>query len=221
MIIENPFIVVLILLCICLIGYIGIHRGREIICKDKCSRDDEQCKTVMAKDFVYMAAIFSIVVVIAVSFAMYHDDTAVAYFAFAGTVTSIILSVIAIIMTIDSERKSDVAKAQLDGALKTMGEINEDLTRKIAQIKLYSDEIEQQLKEQKDSFRAIEQQTKISAENTYEIKSYMEKTIAGPISEIKGEQVQNYEESSAIETNETVNTILAHYQKGAKKYGEN
>lgn len=143
MIIENPFIVVLILLCICLIGYIGIHRGREIICKDKCSRDDEQCKTVMAKDFVYMAAIFSIVVVIAVSFAMYHDDTAVAYFAFAGTVTSIILSVIAIIMTINSEQRSENVKIQLDKAMQSLEMMNEELGEKVEQIKLYSNNLEE------------------------------------------------------------------------------
>lgn len=142
---ENPLIIGLILLCVCLTGYIGIHRGRETICKDENCGEGKQCKTVMAKDFVYMATIFAIVVVIAVSFAMYNDNTAVAYFSFAGTVTSIILSVIAIIMTIESERKSDNAKAQLDVAVQAMKEMNEELTDKVEHIKQYSDELDRKL----------------------------------------------------------------------------
>lgn len=128
-------------LSILLLAYIGIHKGREIICKDKKSCEIP-CKSMLVKDLVYMAAIFMILTVVILSLALYKDGMAIAYFSFASTLSSVILSVIAIIMTINSEQRSEAAKGQLEQAAQAMADMNVELGSKIGSIKGYSDSIE-------------------------------------------------------------------------------
>lgn len=128
-------------LSILLLAYIGIHKGREIICKDKKSCEIP-CKSMLVKDLVYMAAIFMILTVVILSLALYKDGMAIAYFSFASTLSSVILSVIAIIMTINSEQRSEAAKGQLEQAAQAMADMNVELGSKIERIKEYSETVE-------------------------------------------------------------------------------
>lgn len=129
--IESPLIIGGVLGIIIIIGVGAIQ---------KSIKTDDKGK---AKDIIYMSAIFSMLLVVAISFAMYSNDVAFDYLSFAGTVTSIVLSVIAIIMTISSERKSDNVKAQLDITIQAMKQMNEELTNKIKEMKFYGDSVEE------------------------------------------------------------------------------
>ena len=151
---ESPLIIGGVLGIIIIIGIGAIQKSLKTEDKGK------------AKDIIYMSAIFSMLLVVAVSFAMYRNDVAFDYLSFAGTVTSIVLSVIAIIMTISSERKSDNVKAQLDLTVREMKQINEDLSKKVAKMKKYSDSIVNKLKDIKADTEMIRQMQDLEQNNT-------------------------------------------------------
>lgn len=77
---------------------------------------------LLKKDFIYMSIIAGIVIVILLTLTFAKDENAINYFSFAGTLSSIILSVVAIFMTINSENESKDAKTQLDRSIAKMEE---------------------------------------------------------------------------------------------------
>ena len=62
------------------------------------------------------------VIVVLLTLTFVNNENAVNYFSFAGTLSSIILSVVAIFMTINSENESKDAKTQLDRSIVKMEE---------------------------------------------------------------------------------------------------
>ena len=83
---------------------------------------DRKCVYLLKKDFIYMSIIAGIVIVILLTLTFAKDENAINYFPFAGTLSSIILSVVAIFMTINSENESKDAKTQLDRSIAKMEE---------------------------------------------------------------------------------------------------
>ncbi|GAA6505042.1 hypothetical protein K350107B32_14350 [Agathobaculum butyriciproducens] len=83
---------------------------------------DRKCVYLLKKDFIYMSIIAGIVIVILLTLTFAKDENAINYFSFAGTLSSIILSVVAIFMTINSENESKDAKTQLDRSIAKMEE---------------------------------------------------------------------------------------------------
>ena len=119
---------------IVLIIYIGFDKAKRTLCtlenKDSCRKDKEACIELSKKDYIYLVIIMVILSVILTSLALYTDDEAMQLFSFASTITSIILSVIAIIMTITSESKNASTKEKLEksagkieNATKLLGEV--------------------------------------------------------------------------------------------------
>lgn len=111
---------VVILLGICFVWcaicfIISMRRGEKQ--DEKCTR---KCIHMLRKDFLYMGVIASITVVLLLTLTFATDGNAVNYFSFAGMLSSIILSVIAIFMTINSENESKEAKIQLDKSIEKM-----------------------------------------------------------------------------------------------------
>ena len=76
----------------------------------------------MKKDFIYISVIAGMVIVVLLTLTFANNENAVNYFSFAGTLSSIILSVVAIFMTINSENESKDAKTQLDRSIVKMEE---------------------------------------------------------------------------------------------------
>ena len=76
----------------------------------------------MKKDFIYISVIAGMVIVVLLTLTFVNNENAVNYFSFAGTLSSIILSVVAIFMTINSENESKDAKTQLDRSIVKMEE---------------------------------------------------------------------------------------------------
>lgn len=83
---------------------------------------DRRCVYLLKKDFIYMSIIAGIVIVILLTLTFAKNENAINYFSFAGTLSSIILSVVAIFMTINSENESKDAKTQLDRSIAKMEE---------------------------------------------------------------------------------------------------
>lgn len=116
-----------LIITIILIAYVGISKGISKIgsfCifknKKECTynKQGEKCEKLMQKDHTYLLVIVTIIIVILISLSLYTDQQAMNLFSFAGTITSIILSVIAIIMTITSETKHASTKEKLEESAK-------------------------------------------------------------------------------------------------------
>lgn len=115
---EILFIAILLGICLiwCAICFIiSVRRGEKQ--DEKCTR---KCIHMLRKDFLYMGVIASIAVVLLLTLTFASDGNAVNYFSFAGMLSSIILSVVAIFMTINSENESKEAKIQLDKSVAKM-----------------------------------------------------------------------------------------------------
>lgn len=115
---EILFVGILLGICFvwCAICFIiSIRRGEKQ--DEKCTR---KCIHMLRKDFLYMGVIASIAVVLLLTLTFATDGNAVNYFSFAGMLSSIILSVVAIFMTINSENESKEAKIQLDKSVEKM-----------------------------------------------------------------------------------------------------
>lgn len=83
---------------------------------------DRKCVYLLKKDFIYISVIAGMVIVVLLTLTFANNENAVDYFSFAGTLSSIILSVVAIFMTINSENESKDAKTQLDRSIAKMEE---------------------------------------------------------------------------------------------------
>lgn len=83
---------------------------------------DRKCVYLLKKDFIYISVIAGMVIVVLLTLTFVNNENAVNYFSFAGTLSSIILSVVAIFMTINSENESKDAKTQLDRSIVKMEE---------------------------------------------------------------------------------------------------
>ena len=124
---EILFIVILLGICLiwCAICFIiSVRRGEKQ--DEKCTR---KCIHMLRKDFLYMGVIASIAVVLLLTLTFATDGNAVNYFSFAGMLSAIILSVVAIFMTINSENESKEAKIQLDKSVAKMEATAQNLTK--------------------------------------------------------------------------------------------
>lgn len=91
------------------------------------SANNESIRLVK-RDFWYMVIIFSMVLIFILTISFATDGNAFQYFSFTSTLTSIVLSVIAIIMTIVSEQKSDNVKTAIDESVKELQNASKEIT---------------------------------------------------------------------------------------------
>lgn len=128
-----------LIITIILIAYIGISKiGSFCIFKNKkeCTynKQGEKCEKLMQKDYTYLLVIVTIIIVVLISLSLYTDQQAMNLFSFASTITSIILSVIAIIMTITSETKNASTKEKLEESAKQIQMTTELLEKAVQNI---------------------------------------------------------------------------------------
>ena len=88
----------------------------------------QKCRYLLKKDFIYMSVIAGIIIVVLLALTFTNDKEAVNYFSFAGTLSSIILSVVAIFMTINSENESKDAKSQMDISIHRLEKTGNDIS---------------------------------------------------------------------------------------------
>lgn len=116
-----------------LIVYIGFDKAKRMVCEKKinsCNDHlDNNCEKLTRKDFVYLSVIMIIISIVLVSLSMFTNSQAIAYFSFASTITSIILSVLAIIMTLTGEAKNQTSKDILTSSANTIASTTELLKK--------------------------------------------------------------------------------------------
>lgn len=150
---EILFVVILLGICLvwCAICFIiSIRSGEKQ--DEKCTR---KCIHMLRKDFLYMGVIASITVVLLLTLTFATDGNAVNYFSFAGMLSSIILSVVAIFMTINSENESKEAKIQLDKSVAKMEDTAQKLEEAAKEWKESNGSLLNKFDEQKDVFEDI------------------------------------------------------------------
>lgn len=150
---EILFVGILLGICFvwCAICFIiTVRRGEKQ--DEKCTR---KCIHMLRKDFLYMGVIASITVVLLLTLTFATDGNAVNYFSFAGMLSSIILSVVAIFMTINSENESKEAKIQLDKSVAKMEATAQKLEEASKEWKGSNRELLVQFENQKKIFEEI------------------------------------------------------------------
>ncbi len=150
---EILFVGILLGICFvwCAICFIiTVRRGEKQ--DEKCTR---KCIHMLRKDFLYMGVIASITVVLLLTLTFATDGNAVNYFSFAGMLSSIILSVVAIFMTINSENESKEAKIQLDKSVAKMEATAQKLEEASKEWKGSNRELLVQFENQKKTFEEI------------------------------------------------------------------
>lgn len=173
---EILFVVILLGICLvwCAICFIiSIRSGEKQ--DEKCTR---KCIHMLRKDFLYMGVIASITVVLLLTLTFATDGNAVNYFSFAGMLSSIILSVVAIFMTINSENESKEAKIQLDKSVAKMEDTAQKLEEAAKEWKESNGSLLNKFDEQKDVFENILSSSQSILEQSKEINRKVDDMIA-------------------------------------------
>ena len=128
-----------------------MHKGKISDREADLNDCNNRCILLLKKDFIYFGIIAGIVIVVLLTLTFANNRDAVNYFSFAGTLSSIILSVVAIFMTINSENESKDAKSQLDRSIIQMEKVVEDIKRLSTEWKLTAEDVQKQLDDVKAS----------------------------------------------------------------------
>ena len=107
--------------------------------KNSTSNSPDVSVQLIRKDLWYLIIIFGILLIFILVLALCGDQSAFEYFSFTSTITSTVLSVIAIIMTIINEQKSDRVRAAIEESV-------EELKAAGEQVKEYGKQIKTQRK---------------------------------------------------------------------------
>ena len=91
------------------------------------SNEEKECEKLLKKDMVYYFIIFFLFVVGLLTWKLGDNKTVFDQISFAGTVSSIILSVIAIFMTIASENKNTSMSGIIEKAKDSIVDADEDI----------------------------------------------------------------------------------------------
>lgn len=124
---------------------------------------EETCRHVRKMEFVNIGIVIAVSCVAILTILLAGDSNAFANISFASTVSSIILSVIAIFMSISGEVKVSNTKEKMD---LTVGKLDEA----IQQLEEYKTEMLQELAEQKEVFDHILVESKRIHEGVDELK---------------------------------------------------
>lgn len=106
-----------------------------------CNDDDKKkCTALATRDLVYICIIFIFIIIFLMTITMGCSSLSNQLFSFAATLVSIVLSILAIIMTIYSEYKNERAANSLSLAINTIETVSRNLREQTdAQIKELKD----------------------------------------------------------------------------------
>ena len=113
-----------------LIVILMLNKTIEHSCSNNSHNCEESyCRKLVEHDFKYIMVLLFFIVVFICTLVLGNNSKVMEYISFAGTVSSLILSVLAIIMTMLSESKNEGTKASIDSILsetqKSVDKINE------------------------------------------------------------------------------------------------
>lgn len=142
-IIENitsnpwPIIIILILIIVSMVAYLIGFSIKLKIDSSKNNHSDvcrSSCTHIVKHDLIYISIIGVLVIIILLTQVLYNNTEFGEQLNFAGTISSIILSVLAIMMTINGENKQELTKGSLDKSTATISQASEKLGEYIKNI---------------------------------------------------------------------------------------
>lgn len=148
--------------------YIGLLVSAVIMMKTMyptCKKDangctESYCHKLKEHDFKYCIGILFLIIVFICTLTMGNNSKVMEYISFAGTVSSLILSVLAIIMTILSEYRNNVANTKIDNHLHLVQQLHEKTGKQMKQV----DEIATKLTDKEKAYdKMIEKLDEITA----------------------------------------------------------
>lgn len=116
--------------------YIWLKKHNEKCPHQTTNCKEDECNRLVKKNFNHLIILFVVVLVFVIVDLFIDDKNAMDYFSFASTITSIILSVLAIIMTIWGENKTEGMKRQIDDSAHKL----EEAANKIQEYKAQLDQ---------------------------------------------------------------------------------
>lgn len=181
------------LLFLALAGIVGYQFGKHRAgCNKECQDRREDCVHLARNNFWHMVIGFGIILYFVVVDLFVNNQEALNYFSFASTIASIILSVIAIIMTIINEQKSDNVKTAIDNSVRSL----KDSSKEIAE---YAQQIGQQRKTFEGILAKSEETLNKTVETSGQIKEMGER-LAGLEKSVKDIQTVREPKGDAKET---------------------
>lgn len=99
------------------------------------------CNRLLKRDFKYCTFIMIALLVLILTAKVGNDSNLLAYISFGSTLSSIILSILAIFMTMLSESKNDATKTRLENLTSTIENASESIKEQADSIKKIYDEM--------------------------------------------------------------------------------
>lgn len=187
--------VVLIILLLIVLIVLSIPTIRRLFQKKDSNQDCgkncnySQCSELTKKDLRHVVIFFSTVIIFILVFLLTGDQSAMEYFSFASTITSIVLSVVAIIMTISSESKSEGVKHQIDKSVEELGSAKQTIQEHITRMATQAEAQEKTFKDILSKSEEILEMTK-SLDKRLESKRIPPKKVETDDSTFKAEVVE-------------------------------
>lgn len=124
------------------------------------NKSNNKCTELAQRDFFYISIIFALAIISILTITMGNSVEANNKFSFASTLVSIVLSVIAIIMTIISEYKNERSKNSIDFAVFTLetasNELKGQTNKQIEELHSLNNEITIRLSEINDKLDILQ-----------------------------------------------------------------
>ena len=107
-------------------------KSKELICKKEGETCDEvYCYKLKEHDFKYGIGILLLLMIFICTLTLGNNNTVMDYISFAGTVSSLILSILAIMMTLLSESKVEETKTRLANLVDMIGRASTDINKQV------------------------------------------------------------------------------------------
>lgn len=164
----------LVILLSSIIGYLLGKNGPKSTSKESCQQNS--CIHIAKRNFWHMVVGFGIILCFIMVDLFVGNKDALNYFSFASTIASIILSVIAIIMTITSEQKSDNVKAAIDNSVRYLETSTEKISKYAENLELQSKTFQQTLQKSEETLKRTED-IRARIEELWEKTEELEKSV--------------------------------------------
>lgn len=123
-------------------------------CKEINPKSIRSCNTLLRHDFFFAIILSGVVCVFLLSLYFFESEKAINYFSFAATICSIILSVVAIFMSINGENKNSSMQTQFDLSVKNLEKISENITEQQKMMRKTIDEFHAAIEAQNESLNS-------------------------------------------------------------------
>lgn len=162
---------ILAILVFCIVKYAVSNNSCDTPTEKTCN----SCKKLQNKDLFYLCIIMGICLIVVFTFVFYSNQDAINLFSFASTLSSIILSVIAIFMSISGEKTQELHRNQIELTANSLENTRLKLDKNIESLNTKLDILDANLKRALENTDTLVKATKpiqsddsTNAEGSYE-----------------------------------------------------